>query len=117
MKLPTDLKLISDFCLQYKLTPNSDLTYWLLFGFPTDIKEIDISKYTAKSIITPPKLSKRKRDKNTLYLDSYFPFGKYKHSTVERIIDINPNYVKWFINIWDGIVSDEVSKALKEMYQ
>jgi hypothetical protein len=113
MKLPTDLKLISNFCLKHKLTPISDLTYWLLFGFPPDMVEIDITKYTTKSPYIPPKTSKKKRDKNTLYLDSYFPFGKYKHSTVERIININPNYVKWFINIWDGIVSDEVSKALK----
>lgn len=114
MKINANFHAINKYCMKNQLFPNSDLAYWLQFGFPKELKTIDIEKYTSKSTFSKPiKQPKTKKKKKILYLDSFLPFGKYKHSTVERIIDINPNYIKWFINIWDGIVSDEVSKALK----
>lgn len=48
MKLPTDFKTISDFCLQYNLIPIPPLLDWMMFGFPPNVEEVDISKYTEK---------------------------------------------------------------------
>ena len=49
MKLPTNYKIISDFCLTYNLSLQPELSYWLSFGFPKDMIEIEIDKYLVKS--------------------------------------------------------------------
>lgn len=109
MKINANFQAINKYCLKYNLQPNSDLSYWLQFGFPKEIKTIEIEDYTTqiKSVKEEPK-----RDTKTLYLSSIVTFGKYKGFKLSFIIEGNPNYAEWLINIWKGTVSNEVKTTL-----
>lgn len=48
MRIKASVKAITNYCLHYNLTPNSELTYWLQFGFPDGMEYIDVTKYTEK---------------------------------------------------------------------
>ena len=47
-RIKASVKAITNYCLHYNLTPNSELTYWLQFGFPDGMEYIDVTKYTEK---------------------------------------------------------------------
>jgi uncharacterized protein (DUF3820 family) len=44
-----------------------------------------------------------------LYLDSRFPYGRYKNKLVRDIRKIDVRYLQWFISTFDGYVADEVA--------
>lgn len=107
MKINANFQAINKYCLKYNLQPNSDLSYWLQFGFPKEIKTIEIEDYTT-AIASQTKKSSSKE----LRLDTVITFGKYKGFKMFSIIEGNINYAKWLINIWEDKVSDEVSRKI-----
>lgn len=111
MKINANFHAINKYCMKKNLTPNSDLSYWLQFGFPKETKTIEIEKYTT---VGAPIKPKQKNGKKYLYLNTLITFGKYEGFTMFSIIEGNPNYAKWLVSIWDGTVSDEVSNILKK---
>lgn len=47
--------------------------------------------------------------------NSLIPFGKYKNKTVEEILKIDPNYLKWMKEKCENITwSDSVLSSLKD---
>ena len=44
---------------------------------------------------------------------SIITFGKYKNNTVEYVHSINPQYLEWFITVFDGIITDELTYLMK----
>jgi len=42
MKINANFHAINKYCMKKNLTPNSDLSYWLQFGFPKETKTIEI---------------------------------------------------------------------------
>lgn len=114
MKINANFKAVNNYCTKYKLTPNSDLSYWLKFGFPKEMKMIEIDDFTSK--IISKKIEKPvKLNTNHLTLNTRLRFGKYKDYTIEKIIQMNIGYVKWLTGIWEGIVTDEVSYAVNKI--
>ena len=112
MKINANFHAINKYCMKNNLSPNSDLAYWLQFGFPKETKTIEIEKYT--TAISVPVKPKQKNGKKCLYLNTPIAFGKYEGFTMFSVIEGNPNYAKWLVSIWKGIVSDEVSNILRK---
>ena len=110
MKINANFHAINKYCMKKNLTPNSDLSYWLQFGFPKEMKMIEIDDYASVIIKVKPE-KKVNNNPNHLTLNTKLKFGKYKNYTFEKVIQMNNGYAKWLINVWEGIVTDEVRNA------
>ena len=50
----------------------------------------------------------------TLFLRSLMLFGKYRFKRVTTLIDTDLEYMKWFITVYDGEISEEVKNKIKD---
>lgn len=49
--------------------------------------------------------------------DSILQFGKHKGKSVEEVLDIDPDYIKWIKDKGIHKCRPEINQALKEIYE
>jgi hypothetical protein len=81
-----------------KLTPTSNLTYWLTCGFPEDLKEINL-----ESLSKFKKVFKHvTKQKKKFTLIKVFVKGKYKGIELHKIEESDLAYINWLkLNVSD----------------